>query len=229
MKIRINIDKYEGLIYEVYNKIAEEPFDSFEKPYKKLLQVILSNVSENKDDLLLLFSKDIDKCNNKMFTFLDSATEREKAFYNAGRFRCLCDLIKGLGDYDKSLEKFLKPYIELEIDDIVYIKNNDILYKTIVSKKSKNKIQVKYGNRWFSQNDYLEYIFPCEEKDNLCKIGLLKYEYDCDNCKGFRQGKCAYGYSINTYKGISYRFDNTKYEVIKGKPKEYCCKKIKSE
>lgn len=228
MNIRTNIDEYKSLIYEVHNKIDQEPLSNFEKPYNKLIQVLLSNIPENKDDLLLLFSKGIDECNEKMSVPLSSATEREKAFYNAGRFRGICDLIAGLGEYDKSLEKFLKPYIELEIGDIVYIKNNNILYKTTVAKKSKDKIQVKYGNKWFSSDDYLDYIFPYDEKENLCENDLLRECNNCERCAGFKQGKCAYGYSLSTYYGFTYRFDNTKYKVIKGRPKEPCSKTVKN-
>lgn len=227
MKFRTKIDKYKNLIYEVNSKASEEPLDNFEKPYNKLVQVLLSNVSENKDDLLLLFSKEIGECNEKMSIFLNYATEKEKAFYNAGRFRGLCDLIMGLGDYNESLKKFLKPYSELEIGDIVYIRMGDILYKTTVIKKNNNKTQVKYKNRWFSQDDYLDYIFPYDKKENCCKDGLLRYCSDCDNCNGFRQGKCAYGYSLDTYYDFKCRFDNTKYRVLKGKPKEFCCKTVK--
>lgn len=76
-------------------------------------------------------------------------------------------MIKSLGDYNKSLEKFLKPYLNLKVDYAAYIINANILYKTTVVKKIDKKIQVKYGNRWFTQDDYLDYIFPCEEKENL--------------------------------------------------------------
>lgn len=230
MKIKTKIDEYKDLFNRIEWSISNEPTETkFTDFYSKFLQVLLSNISENKEDLLLLYSEDIDKYNNKMSVHLSHASKREKAYYNAGRFCGLCDLIKSLGDYDKILEKILKPYLDLEIGDIVYILINDILYKTTVIKKNKKKIQVKYGNRWFTQDDYLEYIFPNEEKENLYKNRKLNNYGNCDKCAGFRQGKCAYGYSVRTYYGFTYRFDNTKYKVLKGSPREICCKNVKKK
>lgn len=118
---------------------------------------------------------------------LKSATEKEKAFFNAGKVIGLLDLIKSFGDYNQCLEKFLQAYYSLRVGDIVYILNNGVLYKTTVIKKEKKKIQVKYGNRWFTQKDYLEYIFPYDEKENLYKNGKLSNYRNCDKCAGFRQ------------------------------------------
>lgn len=228
MKIRTKIDEHKNLIYTIRRLIHYEPFgQKFEDLYKKLMQILISNIPGNKDDLVLLYSKDIDKNNEITSQLLKKATEKERAFFNMGRVSGLCDLIGSLGEYEQSIRKFLKPYIDLDIDDVVYIKNNNILYKTLVTKKDKDKIQVKYGNRWFTQDDYLEVVFPYEEEENLCKAGILNYYSDCNKCKGFKQGKCVYGYSVSTYNGFSYRFDNTKYKVLKGKPNELCCKNIK--
>ena len=227
MKIRTKIDKHKSLIYMIIRLIHYEPFgEKFEDTYNKFLQVLLSNIPENRNDLLLLFSNDIDKYNDEMSVHLNSATEKERAFYNAGRFRGLCDLIKRLGDYNEYLKMYLKPFLELNVGDIVYIKNGDITYKTTVVKRSNNKIQVKYGNRWYTQDDYLERIFPSYEEDNLRKCNMLDNYSNCDKCAGFKQGKCAYGYSVSTYYGFTYRFDNTKYRVLKGRPKEPCCKNV---
>lgn len=228
MVIKTKIDDYKNLINELNRIIHFEPFsDKFDNSYNNLIEILLQNISENREDLLVTYSKDIDRFNDEISNPLSGATDKERAFYNAGMFRGLCDLIKSLGDYDKSLEKFIKPYLDLEVSDVVYIMNNNILYKTTVVKKIKKKIQVKYGNRWFTQDDYLEYIFPYKEKENLYKNGKLNNHNNCDKCAGFRQGKCAYGYSVGTYKGVSYRFDNTKYQVVKGRPKEACSKNIK--
>lgn len=199
---------------------------NFEKSYNELMQVLISNI-ENKDELLLLYSDSINRCNNSISNYLKLATVREKAYFNIGRFSALCNLIKNLEDYDKVLQNYLQPYLNLNIDDIVYIKYNNIIYKTTIIKKEGNKIQTKYGKRWFTQDDYLDYIFPYQEKNNLHKSGKLKDCYDCDKCKGFRQGKCAYGYKVSTYYGFTYRFDGTRFKVLKGTPRELCCKNMK--
>ena len=227
MKIKTSVDKHEDLIYALFRLIKYNPLgNEFEDSYKMLRQVLLSNISENKEDLVVSYLRGIELLNNEMQIPLNSASEREKAFFNAGKIVGICDLIKDLGNYDKCLEKFSRPYLELKVGDIVYIKNNGTIYKTVVTKIDKKKIQVKYGNRWFSLGDYLECIFPYEEKDNLYKNDMLTYNHNCDKCNGFRQGKCAYGYSVSTYPDYSYRFDNTKYKIIKGRPQEYCCKKV---
>lgn len=224
MKIRTKIDEHKNLTEAIMRLIGKPVGEKFEELYNKLVQVILSNL-DNKDELLLLYSENINVHNDRMSSYLKLASEKEKAYFNMGRFSALCNLIKNLDDYDKALQNYLQPFLNLSIGDVVYVKNNGILHKTIVINKKNNEIQTKYGKRWFTQNDYLDYIFPSQEEIDLYKNGLNEY-YDCDKCKGFRQGKCAYGYSVDTYHGFLYK-NNTKYKVLKGTPKELCCKNTK--
>lgn len=228
MEIKTKVDKYKYLFYIIKRLIHHDPFgEKFEDSYREFLRILIANILENKKDLVIAFHENICKYNDEMSHFLKSATNKERAFFNAGRFKGLCDCINELESYEECLKKFLEPYMNLKVGDIVYIRNGDIIYKTTIVKKVKEKIQVKYANKWFTQDDYLENIFPCNEKKNLYERGALVSCSNCDGCAGFRQKKCSYGYSLSTHYGFTYRFDNTKYKVLKGRPEELCCKNVK--
>lgn len=228
MKIRTKLDNYRDLFHNLTGRIRFEPFgEKFEKSYKKFLEFLVDNIADNKDDLVLLLSESVKYYIKDMAEPLANATEKELAYYNAGRVQALCEIIQSLGDYNELLQKFTQPYLDLEVGDTVYIKIGDIIYKTTIIKKDGDKLQVQYGRRWFSKADYLDYIFPVEEKEYLHQKEELRYHSKCDKCLGFRQGKCAYGYSLSTYKDFTYRFDNTRYKVTKGRPNEMCSKTTK--
>lgn len=223
MKIKTKIDEYSDLLITIAGSVRYQR--GCENSYKEMIQVLLSNIQENKDELILLYKKEADEYIDEVSSFLASVNEREKTIFNLGMVYGLCDFIKNMGRYEESLERYLKPYMDLEVGDVVYMMILKGFFKTEIIKKDKKKIQVKYKNLWFTQDDYLNYIFPYSEKENLIKSHILQSHKNCDKCNGFKQGKCIYGYSVSTTYGSSYGLNDRKYKGLKGKPKEYCYKK----
>lgn len=227
--VKTSIDNKKGLINDVKRSVRSsvEKY-KYDVLYKQLIDTIMINIQQNKEkELLLCFHPEIKDVDNTVIDILENASEKDKAYFRIGTLYGLCNFIESLGNYEEYLNEYLKPYYELNIEDTVYVKIGGIIHKTHVKNKIKDKIQVEYNRRWFCKEDYLDCIFPYDEQKNLLICGELKDCERCDDCFGFKQGKCAYGYSVKTYKDYKYTFNNTKIKITKGYAQEPCSKRIK--
>lgn len=154
---------------------------------------------------------------------LNGATLRQTAYYNAGRLYGMTEAVKHLGMYEDCFDSFIAPYLGLKKGDTVYLMVNSAIHRTTVTARKGTDIQTAYGHHWYTKYDYLTELFTEDELPEMRRKGWLDYAGDCYGCKGFRQGKCAYGYDTRPYQGYTWR-NNQKIVTTKGIPRGLCCR-----